>query len=354
MDPERGHIVANDNDAITGDFTRNADLTIPGQRLRTTIEKTAGGRATFVEANRLATALVGDAIGTNLFMVGYAYQKSLLPVSADAIERAIELNRVAIDMNRKAFRLGRLAAHDPAAIEAMAAPLAGQSGHEPAASLDEMVERRAAFLTNYQDQAYAERYRDLVRRVQKAEAEQTKGMSGLAEAVARYYFKLLAYKDEYEVARLYTDGAFQEKLARQFEAGARVSVHLAPPLIAERDGTTGHLKKKAYGPWIFTAFKWLARLKGLRGTAFDPFGYTEERRTERRLITHYEALMIEVMTRLDHDNHARAIDIASLPERIRGFGHVKERHIAEFREREEGLLEAFRQPASASTLTAAE
>ncbi|MGI9502519.1 MAG: indolepyruvate ferredoxin oxidoreductase family protein, partial [Geminicoccaceae bacterium] len=274
VNPEQGHIVANDNPSITGEFTRNADLAMPSDAVRTLIEKTAAGRASFVEANRLATTLLGDAIGTNLFMVGYAWQKGLIPVSAEAIERAIELNRVAIDMNRKAFRLGRLAAHDQDAIEAMAKPVAAPQASRKTGDLDEMIERRVAYLTAYQDATYAERYRKLVFRVRDAEAERTPGLSGLADAVARYYFKLLAYKDEYEVARLYTDGTFQEKLARQFESGGRVSVHLAPPLFAKRDPVTGHLQKKAYGPWIFTAFRWLARLKTLRGTAFDPFGYT--------------------------------------------------------------------------------
>lgn len=177
-------------------------------------------------------------------------------------------------------------------------------------------------------------------------------MSGLAEAVARYYFKLLAYKDEYEVARLYSDGGFQKKLARQFEKGGKTKVYLAPPLFAERDPITGHLQKKAYGPWIFTAFRWLAKLKGLRGTAFDPFGYSQERRNERRLITHYEALIVELLARLDHDNHALAVEIASLPEQIRGFGHVKERHLAAVELREATLLEALRAPDE--NLTAAE
>jgi indolepyruvate ferredoxin oxidoreductase len=352
LDPERGHIVANDNPSITGEFTRNADLAMPGEALRQAIRHAADKRAAFVEANRLATLLLGDAIGTNLFMVGYAYQKGLIPLSSDAIERAIELNRVAIDMNRRAFRLGRLAAHDPDAIETMAKPFATTGKAQPARSLDEIIERRVAYLTAYQDADYAERYRSLVSRVQGAEKELAKGMNGLAEAVARYYFKLLAYKDEYEVARLHTDDAFQKKLALQFKGG-RVSVHLAPPLLAKRDPTTGHLEKKAYGPWIFTAFKWLAKLKGLRGTAFDPFGYTEERRVERQLITHYEALMVEILTRLNHDNHGLAVDIASLPEQIRGFGHVKERHLAEVKTREATLLESFRGVESAR-LTAAE
>ncbi len=349
VDPERGHVIANHNESITGEFTRNADLALSGDGLRDTIKSAVGERARFVEATRLATNLLGDAIGTNLFMVGFAFQRGLLPVSAGAIERAIELNRVAIEMNQNAFRLGRLAAHDSKAVEDMVRPANVTSLKSQAASLDDIVAQRSDYLTHYQDASYAERYRGFVTRVEKTEASQANGMSGLAEAVARYYFKLLAYKDEYEVARLYSDGAFQEKLARQFTDGSKISVHLAPPLFAKRDPVTGYPLKKAYGPWVFGAFKWLAKLKRLRGTAFDPFGYTAERKTERQLITHYEALIVEILTRLNHDNHTLAVDIASLPEHIRGFGHVKERHLAEVRTRETALLDAFRQPQAAQT-----
>ncbi|MEM9440974.1 MAG: indolepyruvate ferredoxin oxidoreductase family protein [Pseudomonadota bacterium] len=349
VDPERGHVIANHNESITGEFTRNADLALSGDGLRGTIMNAVGERARFVEATRLATNLLGDAIGTNLFMVGFAFQRGLLPVSAGAIERAIKLNRVAIEMNQNAFRLGRLAAHDSKAVEAMVRPANVTSLKSQAASLDDIVAQRTDYLAYYQDASYAESYRGFVTRVEKTEASQANGMTGLAEAVARYYFKLLAYKDEYEVARLYSDGAFQEKLARQFVDGSKISVHLAPPLFAKRDPVTGYPLKKAYGPWVFGAFKWLAKLKRLRGTVFDPFGYTAERKTERQLITHYEALIVEILTRLNHDNHALAVDIASLPEHIRGFGHVKEQHLAEVRAREAALLDAFRQPQAAQT-----
>lgn len=352
LDPKHGHIIVNDNESITGEFTRDADLTMPDERLRQGIKKAAGERASFVEAKRLATALLGDAIGTNLFMVGFAYQKGLVPVTSEAIERAIELNRVAIEMNLSAFRLGRLAAHDAETIEAKAAPVAVIGEGSPATAIDEVIKRRVAYLTAYQDGAYAKRYMDLVERTRDAEAREAKGKSGLAEAVARYYFKLLAYKDEYEVARLYSDGRFQEKLKRQFNGQSKLNIYLAPPLFAERDPVSGHLQKKAYGPWVFTAFKWLAKFKGLRGTRFDPFGYTEERRAERRLITHYEAQMVEILTKLNQENHALAVEIVSLPERIRGFGHVKERHLNEVRAQEAALLEAYRSPAA--EMTAAE
>ncbi len=352
LQPTEGWIIVNDNESITGDFTRDADLTMPGDRLREGIREAAGDRADFVEAKRLATALLGDAIGTNLFMVGYAYQRGLLPVSSAAIERAIDLNRVAIEMNLAAFRLGRQAAHDLATVNAKASPPAAIGDAIPATAIDQVIKRRVAYLTAYQDAAYAKRYIDLVERTRATEARETGGRSGLAEAVARYYFKLLAYKDEYEVARLYSDGRFHEKLKRAFSGEGKLKVYLAPPLFAKRDPVTGHPVKQAFGPWIFTVFTWLARLKRLRGTSFDPFGQTEERRMERRLITHYEALMVEILAKLNHDNHAVAVELVSLPEKIRGFGHVKVRHVDKVRQLEKELLQAFR--TAEATVTAAE
>jgi indolepyruvate ferredoxin oxidoreductase len=351
--PGRGHAVVNAHETMTGDFTRQADFSLPAEALKRAILKVAGERATIVEGTRLATALLGDAIATNLFMVGVAYQKGLLPVSATAIERAIELNRVAVALNTRAFRWGRRAAQDLEAIEALAAPASGSLEHRTRSTgLDELIERRMAFLTEYQDAAYAGRYRDLVERVRRVEAERVRGRTDLTEAVARYYFKLLAYKDEYEVARLYTNGAFLDQLARQFEGRPKLKIHLAPPLLAPRDPRTGHLKKRAYGPWVLRAMRHLARGKRLRGTPLDPFGYSAERRLERRLIADYEAVVDEALAQLAPANHEIAVELARLPEQIRGFGHVKERHLAEVRKRESALLAALRAPAA--RLSAAE
>ncbi|MDF2781690.1 MAG: pyruvate ferredoxin/flavodoxin oxidoreductase, partial [Geminicoccaceae bacterium] len=212
--------------------------------------------------------------------------------------------------------------------------------------------RRVAFLTDYQDAAYAERYRALVLRVRQVEAERAPGRGELTDAVARYYFKLLAYKDEYEVARLYTNGEFRTRLASLFEDPSRLRIHLAPPLWAACDPTTGELRKRAYGPWILVAMRWLAKLRRLRGTAFDPFGYSAERRTERRLIGAYEEVVDELLTGLGLDNHELAVAIARIPEQIRGYGHVKQRHLERARQREAELLAAYRTPST--RLTAAE
>ncbi len=344
--------VVNEHETITGAFTRDPDFPFPASDLRRQITEAVGeDAADFIEATRIATALLGDSIATNLFMLGYAYQKGLVPVSAEAILRAIELNGVAVAFNKDAFLWGRRAAHRRAEVErAAAAPLTAP--RPLARTLDDIVARRVAFLTQYQDAAYAARYEALVRRAAAAERDKAKGRSGLAEAVARGFFKLMAYKDEYEVARLYTDGAFLAAVRQQFAGDFTLQFHLAPPLTAERDATTGHLKKRAYGPWMMSAFRLLAKLRRLRGTPFDIFGYSEERRTERRLIGQYEALIDEVLTRLDSGNHALAVALAAIPEKIRGFGHVKAANLAAAKAREAELLKLFRAPAPTPAIAA--
>jgi indolepyruvate ferredoxin oxidoreductase len=313
-------------------------------------DATGPGATDFVDATRLATALLGDSIATNPFMLGFAYQKGLIPVSGAAIERAIELNGVAVKANKRAFLFGRRAAHDPAAIDRLAAEMSPDSQPAPIArTLDEIIAKRVEFLTGYQDAAYAERYRLLVERVRQIEAEKTPGLTGLAEAVARYYFKLLAYKDEYEVARLNTDPRFREALARHFEGDYRLEFHLAPPLLNPRDPDSGKPIKKRYGPWMMKVFGLLARLKFLRGTALDLFGRTAERRLERQLISDYEALVGEILEKLDHDRHRLAVALASLPEQIRGYGHIKQTHLDKTLKRQKELLAAFRAPAERQT-----
>jgi indolepyruvate ferredoxin oxidoreductase len=347
---ERGttRAVINSHETTTGDFTRMPDLQIPGRAMQDAIVAAVGrDAADFVDATRLATALLGDSIATNLFMLGFAYQRGLVPVSEEALLRAIELNAVAVDANKAAFRWGRRAAHDLDAVERAAAPVTPIALAKPniATTLEDMVERRIRFLTGYQDAAYARRYKDMVVRVQKAESDRAKGKSGLAQAVARSYFKLLAYKDEYEVARLYADPAFLAKVRANFAGDYRLRFHLAPPLIARKDPETGEARKMEFGPWMLTAFRLLAKLKRLRGTPFDIFGRTEERRMERRLIADYENTIDELLARLTQDNHALAVAIASVPDQVRGFGHVKMRNLRDAKARESALLAQFRAPA---------
>jgi indolepyruvate ferredoxin oxidoreductase len=338
--------VINEHQAITGDFTRDPDWIFPMEKTASVLREAVGSdKCRFVNASKLATALVGDSMATNMIMLGYAFQEGLIPLSAQAIEKAIELNGVATAANIQAFFWGRLAAQDMGAVEGVmgtAHPEYENPQHSRTSeNLDEIIESRIEYLTHYQNARYATRYRDLVHRVSELESQVTQRDS-LAHAVARYYFKLLAYKDEYEVARLYTSGQFLDQLRKQFEGNCKIRFHLAPPLFARRDEDSGYLLKQEFGSWVFGVFKVLAKLKFLRGTKLDVFGYTQERKQERRLIADYEDTIGNILGRLNRVNHDPAVELAELPERIRGFGHVKRRHISEANERKKTLLQQFR------------
>jgi indolepyruvate ferredoxin oxidoreductase len=353
MGAGRTRAVVNTHEAITGDFTRNPDFSFPGRRLQQRVRDAVGPEhADLFAASEIATALMGDAIATNLFMLGYAWQKGLVPVSHGAIMQAVALNGVAIDFNKQAFLWGRRAAHDLDAVARAAAPQGKDeaTGSERLSeSLDEAIDRRVAFLTAYQDAAYGERYRKLVERMRAAERKVAPEGETLSWAVAKSYFKLLAIKDEYEVARLFTSGEFERKLKRQFEGDFKLKFHLAPPVM-DRAGTgNGEPKKREFGPWAFQLFKLLARMKRLRGTRLDIFGYTAERKRERALIGEYEALVEELLTGMTPGSHALAVELATLPQQIRGFGHVKMRNLETAKTREAELLEAFRNPAPVRT-----
>ena len=332
--------VVNCTETPTAEFIRNPDWQFPLDRMQQTIlEATGEGRADFIDANGLATALMGDAICGNLLLLGHAWQKGLVPVSLESLTRAIELNGVAVETNLQAFLWGRRAAHDRTAVERFARP--SKVVELPRTqSLDELVASRADYLTAYQDAALAARYRALVEQVRTVEAPLRS--TRLAVTVANNYFKLLAVKDEYEVARLHAAPAFHAQIADAFEGGYRLNFHLAPPLLAKTDPVTGRPLKRAYGPWMLTALRWLAKLKFLRGSAFDVFGKSAERRLEQRLIVEYEQDIAELLRCLDASNLASAIDLAGLPEHIRGFGHVKLRAAEAAQQKRQSLLQAWR------------
>ncbi|VVD59524.1 indolepyruvate ferredoxin oxidoreductase [Pandoraea iniqua] len=346
------NIVVNSAHTPTADFIRNPNWRFPGSSTENDIRAAAGDNVDFVDANHLALRLLGDTIYTNPFVLGFAWQKGWVPLSYAALTRAIELNGVAIEKNKQAFEWGRRAAHDLASVRKLAqqgeTPESSAAGgklitlHSPKA-LDALIQRRYDQLVAYQDRAYAERFKQTVDRVRTAESAIDNGASQmpLTEAVARALYKLMAYKDEYEVARLYTDPAFMKKLNEQFEGDFSVHFHLAPPSLAKHDDK-GHLIKKSYGPWMMKAFGVLAKFKGLRGGAFDIFGRTEERRTERALIGEYEALVNELISHLNERNTSLAVQLAELPQEIRGYGHVKDQNLAATRIKWTKLLTQFR------------
>ena len=339
-----GDIVANDHETITGRFTREADFALPVNSLRRQLTKAVEpGHATFCDATDLATKLVGDAVGANLFLLGFAYQKGLVPVSAASLDRAIELNGVAIGLNRAAFAWGRKAALDLEAVkQAAIGDRPRPEHHRLSETLDETIERRVVFLTDYQDQAYAARYRAAVDKVAAAERAATPGDTSLTLAAAKSLFRLMAYKDEYEVARLHAESGFFERLSQQFDGPFTVSFHMAPPILAKPDKTTGRPRKMKFGPWMATVLKVLAKGRRLRGTPLDVFGYTPERRAERARIGSHLALLDEVARTLTPANHAAAIALVQASDAIKGYGHVKDASAVVAEVREANLLASYR------------
>ncbi|GAA0784014.1 indolepyruvate ferredoxin oxidoreductase family protein [Marinobacterium sediminicola] len=339
--------VVNEHETVTGAFTRDGDFHIPVKAMREAIERFTGkGNAHFFDSTDVALRLTGDTIGANIMLLGYACQMGWLPVKLESLESAIAKNGVAVPYNLRAFKLGRLMAHNPQQIE----KLMEQGFPTPewrilSDNVDQMIERRERDLIAYQDKKYAASFRELVERVRRAETAIQQDSIALTEAVTRSLYKLMAYKDEYEVARLYTDGAWLANIKRQFQGDFKLKFHMAPPLLSKRDPETGHLKKREFGPWMYGALKLLSRLKGLRGTKLDLFGYSEERKQERALIIEYRKRIEKLIVNLSTDNLQTAIAIAAVPQQIKGFGHVKERNLAQAKERWAMLEERFDNPA---------
>jgi indolepyruvate ferredoxin oxidoreductase len=335
MRPGRTHVALNSHSTPTAAFVTNANWHNPADACAAEIVHAVGpqGVSAF-DADAASTRLMGDSIYTNPMMLGYAWQKGWIPLGLESLMRAIELNAVAVGNNKAAFQWGRRAAHDWASVEKLLAP--GQViEFKKRETLEGLVTRRAEFLTGYQNAGYARSYREFIEKVRQAEAPL--GKTALAETVARSLFKLMAYKDEYEVARLHAETGFHERIAAMFEGDYKVNYHLAPPLTARRN-EKGELQKRKFGPAMHTAFRFLSKLKGLRGTPFDIFGRTEERRTERALIGEYRRSIEQVLATLAADNHALALEIARIPEQIKGFGHVKERNLAAARPQWDKLM----------------
>jgi indolepyruvate ferredoxin oxidoreductase len=343
--PDHTAVVFNTYEMTTGDFTRKPDLKVPGGALsQAIVDRVRKGSAVGIDAHDYAVRLFGDSIASNMFLLGLAYQLGYIPIGAAAIEEAITLNGAAVDMNRQAFRFGRLAGHDQVALDRIAKPV---SKEKPTLkTLDDIVAFRAGELAAYQDDALAQRYKAMVASIANLEHTKAPGKSGLAEAVAQGYYKLLAYKDEYEVARLYTDGRFAKAIEEQFDGAGKLELHLSPPVIGwlNRDKVTGHPRKVKVGPWIIPVLRVMSGLKSVRGSWLDVFGYTKERRMERRMIADYERVIDEIAQRLTTASHATAVALAALPLEIKGFGHVKLKNADAAKMKERALLAKLRAP----------
>ena len=345
--PQRTRAVINDYEMMSGDFTRISDLRFPRAELSSMIEKSVErGHVTFVNSNDYAEQLFGDSIAANLFMVGIALQKGYLPVSVEAIERAVELNGRAVEMNKQALHRGRQFAADPSAIDREINAAGTETGETELPlniTLDELVERRSDLLVRYQNETYAKRYREFVQIARQAEESQAPGMQGFAIGVARYYYKLLAYKDEFEVARLYSEGTFRNQLESQFTGDFKLRFHMAPPLFARKDKLTGLPRKMSFGPWMEKILIILARFRFLRNTPFNPFGFSDDRKLEKRLIKQYEDIINQIIPEISAENHKLMVEIACYPESIRGYGHVKTQHAQQTQARVDELLNAIHQ-----------
>jgi indolepyruvate ferredoxin oxidoreductase len=326
--------VVNTAEMPTGDMvrSRDADLAFPA-RLRAIERVIGGGNLRTIDANALAETLLGDTVYANIIMLGFAWQDGLVPASLPALLRAIELNGVAVERNKQAFAWGRIARADP---DFLPKPTHATPTTE---TLDEMIARRSVFLAEYQDRAYADRYEAMVARVRHAES--ALASEALTEAVARSLFKLMAYKDEYEVARLHMGTDFLDELRREFEGDFRVQYHLAPPFIPAKTDARGRPRKRAFGQWMQTPLKVLARLKFLRGTPFDLFGYTAERRAERELIAWYERQIGTILDKIAPERRSDLLAIAKAPMDIRGYGPMKEAAIPKVKAEVARLLEGL-------------
>jgi indolepyruvate ferredoxin oxidoreductase len=340
----RTRVLANTHEIPVAESLSNPDASLKVDALLDKVAFAAGAeRVETMDAQTLAEDFLGDSIVSNIVAMGYAWQRGLVPVGLAAVQRAIELNGVAVESNKAAFSLGRLAAVDPAACRELLHEPDPASQH--AETLDELIVRSAAFLADYQDARWAERYRHVVATVRVREEAVCGPASGLplTRAVAAQLRKLMAYKDEYEVARLYTDGAFEKQLAEQFEGSPRLEFYMAPPaLVRPKDGSPAAApRKRRFGPWMFPLLRVLAHGRRLRGTALDPFGRTAERRLERSLIDDYETRIAELLAGLSTETLPVAVAIANVPASIRGYGHVKLASLAIARAREKELLNRF-------------
>ena len=327
VDRGQAHAVINDHRAMTADFTRDPDTKFPANSMKEIIRECVGKDNTFfINSSQAVDELLGESMASNIFLAGFAFQKGLIPISSNAIYEAIHLNGISIKENEKAFNLGRLKAHAPQLVQFK------PETKKILSNLDEIIQDRSSYLSEYQNQYLAAQYQSRIERFAKHNKPE------LTKALAINYCKVLAYKDEYEVARLYSDPEFKQSLAQQFEGDYKLTFHLSPPVIAPIDKHSGLPRKITFGAWMLPAFNLLAKLKILRGTSLDPFGYTQDRKTERQLILRYENIIDQCEKWISEDNHQIALELLELPQKIRGYGYIKHENARLAQIEEEHLL----------------
>ena len=345
--------IVNDHETPVAGFVLDPDHSFGGKRIRQIIEKHSKS-VDFINSIKIATAMFGDSIASNMFITGYALQKGFIPVLPKSMEQAIKLNNIAVEMNLSAFRWGRLAAHNLSLVEKEAKPYMNNIEiSTESLEANEIIKDRAKFLIEYQSKAYSEKYLKLLEKSKQKLKKLNIENDELLKAIAKYFFKLMAYKDEYEVARLYTNGEFDKNLNKAFEGKLKLKFHIAPPLFAPRDPDTGKLKKITVGSWILPIFKILSKFKFLRSTIFDPFGKTQERKTERFMISQYASDIGKILNEINSKNIALAVQIASVPDMVRGYGHVKEENISKASKKRDDLFKLWKSQESGNLKTEA-
>jgi len=337
LDKQKTKSIINSDEIMTGEFTRDKNFFLPFDKMKENLINILGkNNIDFMPSNTITNKILGDSILSNMFIVGNAYQSGLIPIKANAIEQAIQLNGVSIDENIHAFRLGRHSINMKEEILNLI-----YEKEKVITNFDEKFVDRYNFLIKYQNKKYADKYKELVDYVKKCEEKISVDIKNFSNAVAINYFKLMSYKDEYEIARLYSDNEFINKINETFEGNFKINYHLSPPIFYTQDKITGHPLKINFGSWIMILFKFISLFKFLRGTYFDLFGYFEERKIERLLINNYKDRILEICTKLTIENYALAVEIASTPDQIRGFGYIKEKNIEIAKRCEDKLMSAF-------------
>jgi indolepyruvate ferredoxin oxidoreductase len=338
--------VVNSHGIVTGAFTRDGDFSIPVDDMKQALERFTGeGNCNFFDSTKVSETLTGNTIGANMMLLGFACQKGWLPVKRQSLEDAITENGVAVAYNQRVFKIGRLMAHDPDAVKALLEQGATTPEWEVlSATTQDLIARREKDLIAYQSKSYANKFTKLINQVREAEEKLTGDSDEITQAAARYLYKLMAYKDELEVARLYTDGTWAKQVEENFSGDYKIKFHMAPPLISKRDPITGQLKKREFGGWMLSALKLASKFKVLRHTPLNPFSYSAERKEDKELLQQYKTVLNQIISGLTEENKDVALEMARVPEFVRGYGHVRTESVEAAQRRWNTLDNHFKNP----------